>query len=331
MKKTYEQLKKNLKKAVTETGFERVVIGVSGGLDSAVTLKLAVDALGAEKVNALIMPELGLTRQVNIEHARRLAEFFDVNHYYQPINSFLVSFNFVPWGQNDTSDTNLRARVRMLLLYHYANTHKALVLGTSNKSEIMLGYGTKYGDFAADIEVIGNLYKTDVVSLAEHMGLPQELIEKKPTAELLPNQTDEDELGAPYNKLDIILRLYEEGRTEAEITSRGLETALVAKTIRRIKKNEHKQIMPPVLETEVTHSEVEIPEPPEPEEEPEEEEIPEPEIIEATPEEEDEGIVDEIPEEPEEIEEESIDEAEEESDNGDSEEKEILPGQQSLF
>ncbi|OGJ47914.1 NAD(+) synthase, partial [Candidatus Peregrinibacteria bacterium RIFOXYB12_FULL_41_12] len=180
MKKTYQDLIKALKKEVKKTGREQVVIGLSGGLDSAVTFKLAIDALGAENVTALIMPEIGLTKQENIEHAKILAEHLEAKYYYQPINSFLVSFNFVPWGQNSTSQMNLRSRIRMLLLYHFANKNNALVLGTSNKSELMLGYGTKYGDLAADIEVIGSLYKTEVVDLAIYMDMPEELINKAP-------------------------------------------------------------------------------------------------------------------------------------------------------
>ena len=247
MKKTYQDLIKALKKEVKKTGREQVVIGLSGGLDSAVTFKLAIDALGAENVTALIMPEIGLTKQENIEHAKILAEHLEAKYYYQPINSFLVSFNFVPWGQNSTSQMNLRSRIRMLLLYHFANKNNALVLGTSNKSELMLGYGTKYGDLAADIEVIGSLYKTEVVDLAIYMDMPEELINKAPSAELAPDQTDEDELGASYAKLDQILKLYEEGRDEEDIISRGLDPTLTRKTVRRIKANEHKLKLPPIL------------------------------------------------------------------------------------
>lgn len=260
MKKTYKELVKNLRKEIKNRGFQKVALGLSGGLDSAVTLKLAVDAIGAEYVAALIMPEIGLSNPENIEHAKILAEHLKVKTYYQPINSFLVSFHFTPWGSTPINQMNLRSRLRMVLLYSYANTQNALVLGTSNKSELLLGYGTKYGDLAADIEVIGKLYKTEVKELARAIGLPSELIEKKPTAELAPDQTDESDLGAPYEILDKILKLYEENRDEKEITDRGFESSLVKKTLQRIALNKHKSELPHIIEAEVEKfNEVNIP------------------------------------------------------------------------
>jgi NAD+ synthase len=246
-KKTYNRLIKGLRDYAKNHGFNKAVVGLSGGVDSALTFKLAVDALGSKNVGALIMPELGLTSDENIAHAKQLAAYFNVKTYYQPINTIAVDFNIAPWKPNRLAQINTKARIRAVLLYSYANTNKALVLGTSNKSETLLGYGTKYGDLAADIEVIGHLYKTDVYALAEYLHLPREILEKAPTAELEPNQTDEKELGANYQVLDSILRMIEDGKRKATIVKAGYPEALVNKVLKRIKANQHKSEMPPLL------------------------------------------------------------------------------------
>ena len=133
----------------------------------------------------------------------------------------------------------------MTLLYSLANTEKALVLGTSNLSELLLGYGTKHGDLAADIEVIGELYKTEVFKLADHVGLPPEIVNKTPSAELVAGQSDEEELGAPYPDLDSVLMKRELGRDGC--IARGMPLALVQLVFRRMEENEHKTKMPPVI------------------------------------------------------------------------------------
>src|SRR3989338_4859822 len=148
-KRTTQKLIKGLQDYAKENGFNKAVVGLSGGIDSAVTFKLAVDALGSKNVAALIMPELGVTSDLNIRHAKQLAGYFNVKTFYQPINTIAVDFNIAPWKPNRLAQMNTKARIRAILLYSYANTEKALVLGTSNKSEALLGYGTKYGDLAA--------------------------------------------------------------------------------------------------------------------------------------------------------------------------------------
>lgn len=229
----------------TEQGFHKAVVGLSGGVDSALTLKIAVDALGSENVTALMMPEIGLTQSRNIEHAKGLCAFFGVKNYYVPINGLLQDFNTAPWKPNKIGQMNVKARVRSVLLYSYANTENALVLGTSNKSETLLGYGTKFGDLAADIEVIGELLKTEVIALADHVGLPPEIVNKKPSAELAPGQNDEEDMGALYVDMDKVLVHVHEG--EEKCIELGFPSSLVHLVCKRYRSGAHKRIMPPSI------------------------------------------------------------------------------------
>ncbi|MBI2639124.1 NAD+ synthase [Candidatus Peregrinibacteria bacterium] len=244
----YEALVNGLKKYFADRNFKRGALGLSGGVDSSLTLKIAADALGAENVTALLMPELGLTKQENIDHSKLLCQFFGVNCFYQPINNFLTDFSIVPWRPSALAHMNTKARVRAVLLYNYANTENALVLGTSNKSELLLGYGTKYGDLAADVEVIGDLYKTEVVALADHVGLPPEIVNKTPSAELAPGQTDEEEIGATYKDMDKVLMKLQLGATPEECVAHGLLQSLVQLVDDRIKQNKHKSELPLVIQ-----------------------------------------------------------------------------------
>ncbi len=244
-KEIYEQLIKGLQKYFKESELSRAVIGVSGGIDSTLTLKLGVDALGADKVTAISLPEQGVTSPENIQHAQKLAQALGVEFYQQSINSFLPSFLYLPWKSSQLGYQNTKARIRSVLLYNYANTHHALVLGTSNKSEILLGYGTKYGDLAADIEVIGELYKEDVYALAEYLQLPKEIIEKAPSAELYPGQTDASDLGADYSQLDPILKSLDQGFDK--LLEKGMNPSLLHNIFKRVKINKHKAEAPPIL------------------------------------------------------------------------------------
>lgn len=242
----YKTLKENLKQYMTEYNFTKVVLGVSGGIDSAVTLKLAVDTFGAENVTGLLMPETGLTKSENTAHAKGLCEFFGATYHHQPINSFLLPYAEISWKQKDLAYMNTKARVRANLLYNYANSNRALVLGTSNKSELLLGYGTKYGDLASDILPLGDLYKTQVYEIAEHIKLPKEIIEKPPSAELAEGQTDEAELGGTYKDIDIILEQRELG--EEALIEKGMNAILIRNIFRRMKDNRHKLETPPIIQ-----------------------------------------------------------------------------------
>ena len=247
MQEIYEKLGEGLKGYFEENGFRNAVMGLSGGLDSAVTLKLCVDTLGPAYVNALIMPERGLTSSVNIDHAVGLAQFLGVDFHKIPINNFLLGYAEVPWKQNEIAYTNTKARVRANLLYNYANTHRCLVVGTSNKSELMLGYGTKHGDLAADILPLGSLYKSDVRDLAEFLQLPAEIIEKPPSAELFEGQTDEEDLGGTYEEIDNILQQADLG--EEELVGKGMNASLVRSLFKRMKANKHKLELPYIIPT----------------------------------------------------------------------------------
>jgi NAD+ synthase len=241
----YNQIQNGIQDYFKKHNFQRAVLGLSGGVDSALCLKLCVDALGARNVFALLMPELGVTNSENTMHAQRLAEFFEVTYYKVPINPFLVDFTHVPWKSNDMAYANTKARIRMTMLYNFANTYNALVIGTSNKSELLLGYGTKFGDLAADLEIIGDLYKTEVWHLADFLGLPPEIISKAPSAELKKGQTDEEDLGAEYKDLDNVLRNL--GLGFENIVSKGLSPTLVRRVMALVKKNEHKLSTPPII------------------------------------------------------------------------------------
>ncbi len=241
----YQNIVDGLKKFFKERNFQKGVVGLSGGVDSALTLKLAVDALGAKNVTALILPELGITRQENIDHAKILASYFGITAQYQPINAFLADYTLLPWKPNKMSLMNAKARIRMSLLYNFANSENALVLGTSNRSELLLGYGTKFGDLACDVEVIGGLYKTEVIMLADHVGLPPEIVEKTPSAELAPGQTDEAELGATYRDLDKVLMKLDLGIEGC--LEHGMPASLVHKVFKLAQVAEHKTKLTPII------------------------------------------------------------------------------------
>lgn len=242
MKQTYFQLLEEIKNFFRRNHQNKAVLGLSGGIDSAVCLKLCCDALGSKNVTALLMPEKGLTKDKNIEDAVDLAKKLKVRYYIVHINPFLETFNSLPWKQSKIALMNTKARIRAVLLYNFANSNNALVVGTSNKSEILLGYGTKYGDLAADVYLIGDVLKTDIIELAKFMRLPEAIIKKKPSAELTVGQTDEADLGAAYSKLDSILRAF---LKEERLNKKD---NLIKKTLQRIDKNQHKRESVPTIE-----------------------------------------------------------------------------------
>lgn len=231
-------------------GFKKAILGSSGGIDSAVVLSLAVEALGAENVTAILMPS-PYSSTHSVDDAVRLSEKLGNPYHIIGIgdlyNSFLTALDPLFSGTNfGVAEENIQSRSRGNLLMAIANKFGYVLLNTSNKSELATGYGTLYGDMAGGLSVIGDLYKTQVYALAQHINafeeiIPENILIKAPSAELRPNQKDSDSL-PEYDVLDKILYFYIERRKgPAEIITMGFDEALVKKTLRLVNLNEYKR------------------------------------------------------------------------------------------
>lgn len=235
-----------------KAGVSGAVVGISGGIDSALTATLAVKALGKDRVLGIHMPESSLTPAVDSEDAKILADWLGIEYRTIDISGIITAFmTAVPKSESADRLTrgNLKARTRMSLLYFHANQLNRMVIGTGNKTEILLGYYTKYGDGGVDLEPIGGLYKTEVWELSRRLGIPEPLITKKPSAGLWAGQTDEAELGISYVKVDEVLRMIEGGSEPEKILNKtGVSVEQLNSVTQRIERSEHKRKAPPVLE-----------------------------------------------------------------------------------
>ena len=232
-----------IRSKVDESGANGVCLGLSGGIDSALVATLSVKALGPDLVHALILPE-SATPDEDIKDAELLAQSLGINHIMYDItwNVENVVERFPLTDVPTIATANLKARMRMLLIYYTANSKNLLVAGTSNKTEILLGYFTKYGDGASDIAPIGDLYKTQVRKLSRQLGVPNSIITKEPTAGLIEGQKDRDELGYDYDTIDRVLFALERGLKPeyiAEEMALSMEDILSIK--RRVVRNSHKR------------------------------------------------------------------------------------------
>ena len=235
-----EFLRENFKKA----GFSKAVLGLSGGIDSALVAYLLRDALGKENVLAIMMPYKS-SNPDSLNHAKLVIEDLGINSKTIEITDMIDAY-----FKNEKEATSLRmgnkmARERMSILFDYSSKENALVVGTSNKTEIYLGYSTQFGDAACAINPVGDLYKTNIWDLSRYLKIPNELIEKKPSADLWEGQTDEQEMGLTYKEADQVLyRMLEENKKVEEVLAEGFNKDLVDNIVRRMNRSEYKRRMP---------------------------------------------------------------------------------------
>jgi NAD+ synthase len=229
-----------IKDYVTRVGVKGVVLGISGGIDSSLVAALACEAIGPENVLGIMLPVDAEIDKQNVSDAQGLAESLGMKHELFELKDAVSAYDSL--SLDKVSQGNLAARLRMVTWYARANQENRLVLGAGNKTELMIGYFTKYGDGGTDILPIGELYKTNVWDLSTHIGIPKAIVKKAPSAGLWPGQTDEGEIGVTYRELDSILFLYlEKGMNEKEIISWGIEEKKVRKVLRLMMQSEHKR------------------------------------------------------------------------------------------
>jgi NAD+ synthase len=226
--------------------FADAVLGLSGGVDSALGAALLANALGPEHVTGVAMPA-GESDPASLQDARRVAETFGIHFAVHPVGAVIRSFLS---GQKNVSRVrigNIAARVRMMRLFDYSHAHNALVIGTSNKTELLLGYGTWYGDLACSINPLGDLYKTQVRQLADFLGVPEPVIAKPPSADLWKGQTDESELGFTYDEVDRLLYLMVDlNYSVAALCEIGFSRSFINRVRGRIAASQFKRSLPAI-------------------------------------------------------------------------------------
>ncbi len=232
--------------AITKTGFSRAVIGLSGGLDSALSAYLAAAALGPENLLAVRMPYASSSPD-SLTDAQAVIDALGLPSLTVEITPFVEPYFQQNPGLSPTRRGNVMARMRMIILYDQSVEFSGLVMGTSNKTEMLLGYSTIYGDNAAALQPLGDLYKTQARQLAAALGVPQAILAKPPSADLWAGQTDEADIGYTYAELDKLLYLLVDERyTPEEAVAAGFAREMVEAIWRRVRANHYKRTMPAV-------------------------------------------------------------------------------------
>lgn len=235
-----------IKSELTRVGFSRAVIGLSGGIDSSLSFILAVEALGPENVLAVRLPYKSSSAD-SLEHAQLL-----IDQYQTPSETIEITDMVEPLLRYDPGITkqrkgNIMARERMVVLYDRSEAFRGLVIGTSNKTELLLGYSTLWGDMASAVNPLGDLYKTQVQQLSRAMGIPSVIVEKAPSADLWIGQTDESELGFTYEEADKLLFLLVDQRySPQECIEEGFDKSFVDAVLNRTRRSQFKRMLPPI-------------------------------------------------------------------------------------
>jgi len=241
---------------LNKAGFQRVVVGLSGGIDSAVSCFLAARALGAENVLAVMMP-YKTSSQESMSDAQTIVAKLQIKSEVVEITPLVDGYFFSQSEASSLRRGNAMARARMIILFDKSMEHRSLVLGTSNKTELLLGYGTLYGDMASAINPIGDLYKTDIFNLARYLGIPKSILDKKPTADLWVGQSDEEELGFTYAAVDELLYELIDRRVSLRgLVRQGFNEEFVQQVVSKIRSSQFKRRGPVVCKVSprsVTH------------------------------------------------------------------------------
>ncbi len=235
-----------IRSEITRMGFSKAVINLSGGIDSALSCYLAAEALGPQNVLAIRLP-YRTSSPDSLEHAQLVIDALGIQAITYEISPMVDPLIAQFPEMSNVRKGNIMARARMIVLYDQTNAFNGLAVGTGNKTEILLGYTTLFGDSACALNPIGDLYKTQVRQLSQALGVPQPVITKPPSADLWIGQTDEDELGYTYAEVDRLLYLLVDQRyLPTECVAAGFAEAFVQAVVNRVRRNQFKRILPPI-------------------------------------------------------------------------------------